>query len=305
MRLLPALCLSALLLSVRSLQPVPLIGYLCADCPSAPAPNALLAAIHPSYSRVIFAFAGWDASGHLLNQYDSPSKNFTLTRAAVAALQAQGRSVFLSLGGGAANVLTPALPVAVLAQELGALAGALGLDGIDLDLENFEGVPAACMGAARALLDALRAARPALLFSAAPQMTDLYPDWLQVSAGFNRYAPLLAGSGEALFDAVMPQLYNTWAGVETLAYAGYYAAALQAGFVVAPNYSVAVPSRALVLGFPASRSAAGSGWVAPAGVVSLVRALAANATPVRGLMTWSIGWDEQNGWEFAEAVRLG
>ena len=300
-----AALLFAALLAAHALSPLPLFGYLCADCPSAPNPAALVAGLHASYTRVIFAFAGWDAAGHLLNQYDAPDKNFTLTRGVVAALQAQNRSVFLSLGGGAANTLTPALPVAVLAGELSALVGALGLDGVDLDLENFEGDPAACMGAARALLAALRAARPALLLSAAPQMTDVFPDYLQVTAGFNRYAPLLAGAGEALFDAVMPQMYNSWGAVETLAYTAYYAAALERGFVVAPSYSVRVPAAALVLGFPASRSAAGSGWQSPAGVVALARALAANATPVRGLMVWSCGWDAQNNWEFAEAVRQG
>jgi hypothetical protein len=116
--------------------PFALTGYFCGDCPSTPDPNALLGVIHPAYSTVVFAFAGWDAAGNLLNQYDSPSKNFTLTRAVVARLQAQQRRVFLSLGGGAANVLTPALPVAPLAQALGALVGDLGIDGIDLDFEK-------------------------------------------------------------------------------------------------------------------------------------------------------------------------
>ena len=302
--LLLPIFLSALVSAYSS--PLPLFGYLCADCPSALHPTSLIATIHPSYTRVIFAFGGWDSTtGHLLNQYDSPDKNFTLTRAVVAGLQAQGRTVFLSLGGGAGNVLTPSLPVATLAADVSALVGTLGLDGIDLDLENFEGDPVACMEAVAALLAALRAARPALLFSCAPQMTDLYPDWLQVSPGFNRYAPLLAGAGEGLFDAVMPQMYNSWGAVETLAYASYYAAALQRGFVVAPSYNVTVPSSALLLGYPASTSAAGSGWLSPPGVVAMARALAANGTAIRGLMTWSIGWDQQASWQFAEAVRLG
>jgi chitinase len=305
MRALARLLLPALALAT----PLPLFGYLCPTCPSAPNPTQLLAALHPSYSRVLIAFVGWDAEGHALNQYDDPSKNFTLTRSVVASLQAQGRTVFLSLGGGAGNVLTPSLPaMATLAGELGALVEGLGVDGVDLDLENFEGDPEACMAAALALVTALRQQHPALLLSAAPQMTDVFPDYLSVTAGFNRFAPLLAEPHVDLFDAVMPQLYNAWAGVETLAYGAYYAASLQRGFEVsgaAAKYNVTVPSRALLLGFPASHAAAGSGWQSPAAVVALARALAANATPIRGLMTWSVGWDQQNAWEFAEAVRTG
>ena len=297
-----------MLMPCSALSPLPLFGYLCADCPSALQPTTLVPAIHASYTRVIFSFAGWDAGGHLLNQWDSPTKNFTLTPAIVAGLQAQGRQVFLSLGGGAANTISPALPTATLAGELGALVSTLRLDGIDLDLENFEGDIIGCMAAAAALLAALRAQHPALLFSSAPQMTDLYPDLQSITAGFNRYVPLLDSSSIGLFDAVMPQMYNSWGAVETLAYAASYAGALQRGYAVTAagsTYNVTIPGRALMLGYPASRSAAGSGFLAPAGVVGMARALAANNTPIRGLMTWSIGWDEQNAWEFAEAVRTG
>jgi chitinase len=294
--------------SYSSLPPFQLHGYLCADCPSAPQPNALVQSIHASYTRVIFSFGGWDASGHLLNQWDSVDKNFTLTPAIVAALKQQGRQVFLSLGGGAANILSPDIAFGTLAGELGALVARLGLDGVDLDFENFSGDIAACMAGVAAFLAALRAQHPSLLFSCAPQMTDLYPDYLQVTAGFNRYAPLL-GSSSALFDAVMPQMYNSWAQVETIPYARYYAAALLGGFSVqgagGTKYNVTVPSAALLLGYPASRSAAGSGFLSPTSIVAMGRALAANSTPIRGFMTWSIGWDQQASWQFAEAVRTG
>ncbi len=95
----------------------------------------------------------------------------------------------------------------------------------------------------------------------------------------------------------------------------------------------------LLLGYPASPSGASSGYLSPSAVVSMVHALAANSTPIAGLMTWSIGcdstpnefrsqrclshapkrqsyvfffarnmncrWDHQAGWEFAAAVAAG
>jgi len=289
-----------------SATPFSLIGYLCADCPSAINPNTLVTAIHKSYSRVIFAFAGWDADGHLVNQWDSPSKKFTLTPAIVAALKKEGRSVFISLGGGAANSITPDLNSTTLAKELLALINTLGLDGVDLDLENFTGDIVGCMSRALDLVAQLHAGAPNLLFSAAPQMTDLYPGWPSISPGFNRYAPLLSQPHTALFDAIMPQMYNTWGQVETIEYAKSYAYALEQGFSIANGaYNVTVQPGQFYLGYPASPSGAGSGFLPPADVVAMGRALAANSTPIKGFMTWAIGWDQQNNWEFANAVANG
>lgn len=64
-----------------------LFGYLCPSCPSATEPAKLIKNIHPAYTHVALAFVGWDATGALVNQWDAPDKGFTLTRAAVAALQ--------------------------------------------------------------------------------------------------------------------------------------------------------------------------------------------------------------------------
>jgi hypothetical protein len=47
----------------------------------------------------------------------------------------------------------------------------------------------------------------------------------------------------------------------------------------------------LLLGYPASPSGASSGYLSPSAVVNMVHALAANSTPIAGLMTWSIGCD--------------
>lgn len=306
--------LSSLLLLAASAGAMPLVGYLCPSCPSAPDPAALVREIHPAYSHVVLAFAGWDATGAIQNQWDAPDKGFTVNASVVSALQARGLRVLLSLGGGAGNVLPgpPADPdafVANMARGLLALVHGWGLDGVDFDLENFSGDAVQGMAAVARVIEALHANSSALLITGAPQMTDVYPGWPGISAGFNRYAPLL-GNGflQRHFAFVMPQMYNSWAAVETAAYAQQYAAQLLAGYSIPasagnPAYNVTVPGTKLLLGYPASPSGASSGFLPPATVVGVVQALAANAsTAIAGLMTWSIGWDQQAGWEFAKAV---
>ena len=314
---LPVLGLLSLIVPVlpSAAPPLPLLGYVCPTCPSAPHPSALLASLHPAYTHVAFAFAGWAADGSIINQWDAPDKGFALNASVVAALQARGLSVSLSAGGGAGNVLPGAPPpgfAANMLAGLSALVTSLRLDGIDFDLENWPGdVPGilAAAAAVRAVAAGLRAAHPALRITGAPQMTDVYADYPAITAGFNRYTPLLAGGAGGVFDALMPQMYNTWAQVETAAYAQTYARELIAGFAVSGGgpapFNVSVPAEKLWLGFPASRQAAGSGFLAPADVVAAVRELQANGTRLGGLMTWSAGWDQQSGWVFADAVAAG
>jgi chitinase len=305
-----ALLVLPLLLSALA-APIPLTGYFCASCPSTPDPNGLILSLHPAYTTVIFAFAGWDATGTIQNQYDDSSKKFTLNASVVAALHAQGRKVLISAGGGAGNVLfgpPPAGFVTNFANGLAALVSTLGLDGVDFDLENFSGDPVKAMGEG-GMRDVIRALRTAihtpLLITLAPQMTDIFPDYPQITAGFNRFIPLIDTTFISQIDVIMPQMYNSWSAVETIAYAEIYTYELKNGFTAtAPGYifNVSLPTSKIALGYPASRSGAGSGFINPPDVVAMVQRLAANQTILAGLMTWDIGWDHQNNWEFANAA---
>lgn len=289
---------------------IPLTGYLCPTCPSAAHPAALMGAVHAAYSTVVLAFVGWAADGTVKNQYDAPWKGFTLTRGAVAALQANGTRVLLSVGG-ATNTMPgppPAGFVARLAAGLASLVQTYSLDGLDFDVEQFSGsAEAAGLGIA-AVIAALRAGvgGAALIITAAPQLTDLYPAVRTMPSAplpYNRLAMLaVPGSG---VDVFMVQMYNTLAAGQALSFPPSYASSLAAGFAVAGAstvYSCAVPPSALAFGYPAAPAAAGSGFHAPAEVVAMLRALAFAGTTVAGLMTWSIDHDAVNGWAFARAV---
>lgn len=304
---------TAALLACGASPAIKLTGYFCASCPSTPDPNSIILSLPAVYSTVIFAFVGWDASGNVLNQYDDPTKQFTLNASIVSALRAQGRRVLISAGGGAGNVLSgppPAGFVDNFAGGLSSLIATLGVDGVDFDLENFEGDPVKAVGdgGIRDVIRALRSQHPRLLVTLAPQMTDVFPDYNQITSGFNRYVPLVDDSFISEIDAVMPQMYNSWSSVETIAYAKTYAYELANGFsVTSPGFvfNVTLSPSKVWLGFPASRSAAGSGYINPTDVASMVRALAANNTILGGLMTWDIGWDQQSQYAFANAVAAG
>lgn len=110
--------------AVGASPPIPLTGYFCPSCPSTDNPLQTLSVLPKAYSTVVVAFIGWDATGAILNQWDAPDKNFTLSANIVSGLQQEGRSVFMSLGGGAGNVLPDPVPSG-FATTL--LSGVLGL----------------------------------------------------------------------------------------------------------------------------------------------------------------------------------
>ena len=139
----------------------------------------------------------------------------------------------------------------------------------------------------------------------APQMTNVYPGLNTVSSGFNELAPLIAMETPQILESVQVQMYNTWGAVETTSYAETYTAQLDAGFNVTADgkyYFVQVPPSQLVLGYPASPKGAGSGYIPPSQLKTMYQTLKSQGYDVSGFMTWSIGWDQQNNWEFANTL---
>ena len=136
-------------------------------------------------------------------------------------------------------------------------------------------------------------------------MTNVYPDYNEVSAGFNELAPLIAMENSTVLESVQVQMYNTWSAVETVSYAEQYTKQLDAGFNVTADsktYYVEIPPSQLLLGYPASGSGAGSGYIDPSQLKSMYQTLKSEGYTISGFMTWSIGWDEQNNWNFAETL---
>lgn len=296
---------TVLLASGAAASGVALNGYFCGGCPSNRDPNALITSIPAPYTTVIFAFMGWDANGNVQNGWDDPTKNFTLTAAAVSALKAQGRRVLVSMGGQDGAIWTDSPPagfVQTLSTGIVSTLNALNLSGVDFDIENRSGDMVKCGAVLSAVIAAVTSARRGTLVSLAPSMVDLYPALNSISPGFNAQLPPINQS-LSLIHMIQIQMYNTWAGVETIAYAQQYVAAVMAGFNATASdgqtFSLAIPPAKLALGYPASTSGASSGFLDPTAVVAMVCGFPAAA---RTLMTWDIGWDQQANWQFSNAV---
>ena len=143
----------------------------------------------------------------------------------------------------------------------------------------------------------------------ASQMTNVDPNVAAISAGFNELVPLISAALRLnQLDFIQPQMYNTWSGVETTAYAQKYAAQIVAGFSIAnPSsggaaFPVKVAPAQLLLGYPSTQKGAGSGYIDPSAVATMIANMSAHGLNVKGVMTWSIGWDQQAGWPFAKAM---
>jgi len=281
-----------------------LSGYLCPTCPSAPNPNQLINNIHNAYDHINIAFIGWETDGTMINQFDDSSKGFTLTKNMVATLQGKGKKVFVSLGGGAGGVIMDNAPPQFstnMANGILQFVSKYGFDGVDFDIEHRSGDMVKCGDIINTVIQNLKIAHPQLLLSVAPQMTNLYPDLAYVSAGWNEWLPVIAKSLGS-FTYIQPQMYNTWSAVETIAYAKQYTSKIEAGWNVTfagGGAHIMIPASKVLLGYPSSRSAAGSGYIDPSQIASMVTDLGSS---LAGIMTWSIGWDEQSNWAFASAM---
>ena len=85
------------------------------------------------------AFIGFNPDGTVVNQWDAPDKNFSLTSSEVASLRASGRTVLVSMGGADGGVWPDTAPPSFVSNMVEGINGAmkkLGLDGIDFDIER-------------------------------------------------------------------------------------------------------------------------------------------------------------------------
>lgn len=290
-------------------------SYICPSCPSAPDPQQVIDNVHQAYTVVNIAFLAWDNdNGVILDQIDDPKKpNFHFTSTHVTTLKNNGhRKVLASIGGGLAGILKcePSDPTQFSQNMLAGLLNVTqtyGFDGIDFDIEHRDGDFIKCAELLQPVFVGLRNA--SLLITMAPQMGNVQPVVVvgdPISAGNNELAPLIATTTNCI-HAVMPQMYNTWAAVETVEYAKQYAKGIVAGYTLTAGdgttYAVNIPQEKLYLGFPCTASGANSGgYIDPDVLVGAIQELRNESINLGGIMCWSIGWDQQNQSTFANAM---
>ncbi|CAI1708584.1 Chitinase D precursor [Serratia ficaria] len=214
-------------------------------------------------------------------------------RAEIGKLNARGQAVLLSLGGADAHIELKAGEAQQLADEIIKLVERYGFDGLDIDLEGGAIAAGANQSEIPAALKIVKRTYPKFIISMAPEFPHLRTG--------GAYEKLINGL-EGYYDFISPQYYNQ-GGDGVAAGDGWYAQnddAKKADFLYYLTDSmihgsrgfVQIPANKLAIGLPSNPDAAATGYAKKeADVRTAYEKLAAQGTPLKGLMTWSINWD--------------
>ncbi len=220
----------------------------------------------------------------------------------VQTLHGRGKKVILSIGGQNGNVdLSSASPnIGNFVNETYSLLVQYGFDGIDIDLEN--GINVANL--TTALQQLQQKVGSSFILTLAPQTLDVQPGGAYLQ---------LINNIKSIITVVHTQYYNS--GSMNGCDGNVYSEGNE-DFVTAQACILLQTLRPdqVALGFPASPSAAGSGYVNPSVVNNALDCLARNTNcgafkptttyaAIRGAMTYSINWDAANGYNFANTVK--
>ncbi|MER7172040.1 chitinase [Streptomyces mesophilus] len=222
-------------------------------------------------------------------------------KADVAAKQAAGKSVIISVGGEKGTVaVNSAASATNFANSVHALMQEYGFDGVDIDLEN--GLNSTYMTQA---LRSLAAKAPGLVITMAPQTIDM-------QSTSNEYFKTALNIKDIL-TVVNMQYYNSGSmlGCDGKVYSQGSVDFLTALACIQLEGGLA-PSQ-VGLGLPASTRGAGSGYVAPSVVNAALDCLTRGTScgafkpsrtypSLRGAMTWSTNWDATAGNAWSGAV---
>ncbi|SDW89397.1 chitinase family 18 [Pseudomonas syringae] len=249
-------------------------------------------------------------------------------RAQVAALNAQGRAVLISLGGAEAEIKLKAGQEDALAYEIIRLVEVYGFDGLDIDLEqtaitsedNETVVPAAL----RMVREYYETEGKRFIISMAPEFPYLRTTKkLPIFNEIRKYLPFLSEfvtfieslrSGgsylayinalEDIYDFIAPQYYNQggdgiwvdelnlWVTQNNDAHKKEFLYYLTDSLIHGTRTFTKIPADRLAIGLPTNNDAAATGYVIDEqDVKDALQQLEDAGNPIRGLMTWSVNWD--------------
>ncbi|MEU4208683.1 glycoside hydrolase family 18 protein [Streptomyces sp. NPDC026206] len=260
--------------------------------------------VQSQYDIIAVAFADATTTPGAVTFRLDPALHYTEAafKADIAAKQAAGKSVIISIGGEKGTVtVNDASSAANFADSVYALMQKYGFDGVDIDLEN--GLDPTYMTQALRALSAK--AGSGLVITMAPQTIDMQ----STSAGYFRTALNI----KDILTVVNMQYYNSGSmnGCDGKVYSQGSVDFLTALACIQLEGGLA-PSQ-VGLGLPASPRGAGSGYVAPSVVNNALDCLArgtgcgtfkpAKTYPgIRGAMTWSTNWDAGAGNAWSNGV---
>lgn len=223
-------------------------------------------------------------------------------KADIAAIQAEGRKVIISVGGEIGNVIVNSSAAAQnFSDTTYALMQEYGFDGVDIDLEH--GINAQYMSEALHSLSAK--VGPELIITMAPQTIDYQYNTAP-------YYQLTENISDIL-TIVNMQYYNSGSmmGCDQQVYSQGTPDFLAA--LACIQLEMDLRPDQVGLGVPAVPKAAGGGYQSMANVVKAVDCLETGTNcgsfspetpygPIGGVMTWSVNWDATNGYELARVM---
>lgn len=290
------------------------------------APYLELSQVDPRYTIIEVSFAV-PIGGSTYDMVFAPAETAPATFIAdVAALQAQGKKVLISIGGANATVhLDSDAERDQFVNSMLDILDTYGFDGIDIDLE---GASVAISGGTIAsptdariirLIDAVNSiADQYETANGVPMMLTMAPETAYVQGGMSAYGGIwgaylpIIDALRSRLDILQVQLYNSGSmygidgGIYNQGTADFIVSqteALLQGFQTNGGFFAPLPPEKVAIGLPACPLAAGGGYVSPAVLEQAVDYLrgtgpqpgsyqpVATYPTLRGLMTWSINWD--------------
>ncbi|PKH26046.1 chitinase [Pseudomonas sp. 43NM1] len=224
-------------------------------------------------------------------------------RRQVGVLNSQGRAVLISLGGADAHIELHKGNEQPLANEIIRLVETYGFDGLDIDLEqsaiDFADNKTVLPAALKRVKDHYAGEGKHFIISMAPE----FP-YLTTSGKYVGYLQALEG----YYDFVAPQYYNqggdgiwvqeanngngAWIAQNNDAMKEDFLFYLTESLVSGTRGFTRIPADKFVIGLPANVDAAATGYVIdPAAVVNAFKRLDGKGLSIKGLMTWSVNWD--------------
>ncbi len=239
-------------------------------------------------------------------------------RRQVGVLNSQGRAVLISLGGADAHIELRAGQEQPLANEIIRLVETYGFDGLDIDLEqsaiDFAANKTVLPAALKLVKDHYAGQGKHFIISMAPE----FP-YLTTSGKYIGYLQALEG----YYDFIAPQFYNqggdgvwvpeanngngAWIAQNNDAMKEDFLYYLTESLVTGTRGFTKIPADKFVIGLPSNVDAAATGYVIDKSVVgNAMKRLAIKGHPIKGLMTWSVNWDNGTSkdrvpynWEFS------
>jgi chitinase len=285
-------------------------------------------AIDKGYNIITIAFAKLESTGNF--EITTNCSTFSMTKTQInnkTKKQDMNSWIYtLSVGGGDAGWPemsgTPESFSATFVKKFLSIANQYGFQGYDIDIEHellrsHDGKGLKTLSLINKNLYSL-----GFFVTMAPQPANIFPSCGGLAGGvdlfsdpWNLYVPLIDSEGIKNVSLVAIQVYNNQhAAINKPGFLSQYVKSLQQdNCVLSAKFpfgtgKINIPSEKLLFGFPATTGAATYTipGVAedPKTLVTLYNnADSANLKNTKGLMTWSIGWDANNNWQWINAVK--